>query len=307
MRINLYLPTLNAGAKWPEVIAAINAQTATFSRRVIIDSGSTDGTLSPDYTRGFEIISIHKSQFDHGGTRQMAVERYPDADIFVFLTQDAILASQHAVQRLVEAFENNPKLAVAYGRQRPHKGAKTLEAHARLFNYPEQSNTRSRSDAGRYGIKTISCSNSFAAYRKEAFMQCGGFPSGSILGEDVILAGKMLLQNWEIAYVAEAEVYHSHNYTLLEEYKRYFDIGVFHADNSWIFDHYGRAESEGLKYVQSEFSYVLRHNALALPKSMASVVAKWLGYKAGLRHMHLPNHINKAFSMHRHFWDRHTL
>jgi rhamnosyltransferase len=304
MKINLYIPTLNAGTLWPQVLEGIESQTVTFAKKIIIDSGSTDGTLSFPSVKTFEILSLDKKDFDHGGTRQMAVEKFPDADIYVFLTQDAILASPDAIANLVRPFETDPNLGMVYGRQLPHRGAKELEAHARLFNYPETSQIRALKDAGKYGIKTISCSNSFAAYRRPAFEEAGGFPSGSILGEDVIIAGQMLLKGWKKAYIADAQVHHSHDYSIKEEFKRYFDIGVFHADNDWIFDHFGRAESEGMKYLKSEISYLIKNNPLLLPKSGASLFAKWLGYKVGLVHDSIPLHFNKMFSMHHRFWDQ---
>ncbi|AWW29644.1 rhamnosyltransferase [Echinicola strongylocentroti] len=302
MKINLFIPTLNAGAKWNQTLAKIAEQTAVFHRKILIDSGSTDGTLQAPLLDDWEVMAIDKKDFDHGGTRQMAVEKFNDADIFIFLTQDAIPADKHALSILVASLENNAELGMAYGRQLPHLGAKTLEAHARLFNYPAQSEVRSLKDHEQYGIKTISCSNSFAAYRKVAFEEAGGFPKGLILGEDAYIAGKMLLKGWKMAYIANACVHHSHDYTVKEEFKRYFDIGVFHAKSKWIFEHYGRAEGRGFQYLQSELTYASKNNPLALPKSIASLFAKWTGYKIGLNHKKLPTSFNKFLSMHKHFW-----
>lgn len=306
MKINLFIPTLNAGPLWEKVIESIRLQSISFHRKVIIDSGSTDGTLRTPLVNGFDIIHIDKNNFDHGGTRQMAVETYPDADIFLFLTQDAILANESSVENLVKMLENNPRLGLAYGRQLPHKHAKALEAHARLFSYPDHSVIRRLEDADRFKIRTISCSNSFAAYRKTAFFEAGGFPDGVIMGEDVIIAGKMLLKNWHSAYVAEAQVYHSHDYTIKEEFKRYFDIGVFHAGHQWIFEKFGRAEGEGLKYLKSELSYLQKHDATLIPKALITLFAKLLGYKTGLAHKYLPRRLKGSFSMHSRFWNVRT-
>ncbi|MGF1637628.1 MAG: glycosyltransferase family 2 protein [Cyclobacteriaceae bacterium] len=302
MKVNLFIPTYNAGTKWIQVVDSIRSQTITFNRKVIIDSGSDDGTLADHLIADFELIQIDKRSFDHGGTRQMAVETYPDADVFVFMTQDAILAQENAIERLVDEMKNNPKLGMVYGRQLPHINAKTLETHARLFNYPTQSQVRSLADAEKYKVKTISCSNSFSAYHKVALVESGGFPSGSILGEDVIVAGKMLLKGWHMAYVADAQVYHSHDYTIKEEFKRYFDIGVFHRDNDWIFEKFGRAESEGIKYLKSELHYIVKNNLTVLPKAILSLLAKWLGYKVGLNYSRIPKRWIPSLSMHSHFW-----
>lgn len=270
---------------------------------MVIDSGSSDNTRTEAQAAGFEMESIAASDFDHGGTRQRAVEKHPQADIYVFLTQDAIPANTQALANLIRAFDD-PQVGVAYGRQLPHPKASIPEAHARLFNYPSRSHVRQLSDVDQYGIKTIFCSNSFAAYRRSAFEMVGGFPIGTIMGEDAITAGNLLLKGWKIAYVADACVYHSHNYTLREEFERYFDIGVFHRSNPWIFKAFGRANREGMKYVKSEVNYVARRNFLLLPKVCCSFLAKWLGYKLGLQYERLPDHMRKAFSMYKRYWDK---
>lgn len=304
MKVHLFIPTLNAGKLWKDVLEGVAKQTYPISRLVIIDSGSTDGTLDLINEETCDLIQIDKKDFDHGGTRQMAAETFPDADVFVFLTQDAILAEPDALAVMVRALEENPSLGMVYGRQLPHKNAKVLEAHARLFNYPAKSKVKGMEDTERYGIRTISCSNSFAAYRKTAFFDVNGFPSGSILGEDVLIAGKMLLRGWKMAYLSEAKIHHSHDYTATEEFKRYFDIGVFHANNQWIFEKFGRAESEGLKYLKSELNYTSKHNPLLIPKCLVATGAKLLGYNLGLHYQSLPVGLRKSFSMTKAYWSR---
>jgi|AntRauMFilla1563_2_1112583.scaffolds.fasta_scaffold08926_2 rhamnosyltransferase len=304
MKVNLFIPTLNAGNIWKEVLEGVQIQGFPLSKIIIIDSGSTDETLELSGELRTDLIQIDKQDFDHGGTRQLAVEKFSDADIFVFLTQDAILANPDAIQLMVEALEQDPTLGMVYGRQLPHKDAKVLEAHARLFNYPSESKIKSLKDADRYGIKTISCSNSFAAYRKTAFFDVNGFPAGSILGEDVLIAGKMLLKGWKMAYLGDAEVHHSHDYSALEEFKRYFDIGVFHVNNDWIFEHFGRAEGEGFKFLKSEVTHVLNHNPLLLPKSVIATFSKFIGYKLGLNYRKIPFAVRKSLSMTKAYWEK---
>ncbi len=301
MNINLYIPTLNAGDRFADLLAALNQQTYPIGMKVLVDSGSTDGTVDLARANGFEVIGLGPNGFDHGGTRQWAISHFPDADIYVFLTQDAIPAHPEMLENLVAAF-SDPEIGMAYGRQLPHEGATLMEAHARLFNYPPQTQVRRLADADTYGIKTISCSNSFAAYRRSAFEAVGGFPLGTIMGEDVIVAGKLLLKGWKMAYVGDARVYHSHAYRLREEFERYFDIGVFHSDNRWIFDSFGRADGEGFRYAQSEMRYVVWRKPWQLPKVLASFVAKWVGYKLGLSYRSLPIRLRKAFSMYKAFW-----
>lgn len=299
--VNLYIPTLNGGERFRELLEALAGQTLQPKQCVVVDSGSTDGTVEAAREYGFDVMGLGGKPFDHGGTRQLAIDTYPGADIYVFLTQDAVPADPSALANIVDAFDD-PQIGMAYGRQLPRRNATLMERHARLFNYPPPTQVRSLNDADQYGIKTISCSNSFAAYRRTALVQAGGFPSGTIMGEDVIVAGRLLLDGWKMAYVGDARVFHSHDYSIREEFERYFDIGVFHSDNRWIFESFGRADGEGFRYAKSEIRYVGRRSLSLLPKVFCSFGAKWLGYKLGLAYRSLPPKLRKAFSMYKGYW-----
>jgi len=300
-KISILIPVYNAGSNWLEALENIDNQSITPNRKIIIDSGSTDNTVLLAKKFGYEILTINKKDFDHGYARQLLAEAAADSDILVFLTQDCILANPQSLVNLIAAFDDE-KVGIAYGRQLPRQGAKILEAHARNFNYPEISVTKSIENKKEMGIKTASCSNSFAAYRKTALNEVGGFPLNSIFGEDVIVGGLLLINGWKIAYIGNATGYHSHDYTVLEEFKRYFDVGVFHQTNHWLLDEFGSASGEGLKYVKSELKCVIKNNIFLLPKMTASVLAKWLGYKLGLNYLRLPNNLKKGFSMHKSYW-----
>jgi rhamnosyltransferase len=299
--VSLYIPTLNAGTNWIEVLESIKIQTLGLARKVIIDSGSIDNTIALAKQYGFDVIQINSKDFNHGKTRQQLVDLFNDVDICVFLTQDAILASADSVKNIVEAF-NDPVVGIAYGRQLPHKNAKPLETHARLFNYPNSPEVVSIADVSTKGFKVFFCSNSFSAYRRSALLSVGGFPADSIMGEDAIVAAKMLQQGFKKAYVTDATAYHSHTYTLSEEFKRYFDTRVFHEQNTWLIESYGRPTGEGLKFVKSEIKYIVKNDPKYLAKSIASLGAKWLGYKLGKHYNKMPLSILKKLSMHKHYW-----
>jgi len=303
MNVGILVPTLNAGMNWERFLTSLDSQSLLVKRKIIIDSGSLDNTIGLAIDHGFEVEYINKKDFDHGYARHLLSEAAGDCDILIYLTQDAILAGDDALKNLVSAFEDE-MVGLAYGRQLPHEGAKVLETHARLFNYPPNSVVKALADKSRLGIKTASCSNSFAAYRRSAYCEVGGFPLQTIFAEDVIVGGKMLIKGWNIAYVSNSEVYHSHDYTIVEEFKRYFDIGVYHATNMWLIDEFGKADGEGLKYLKSELLYVMKNNILVLPKMVASIGAKFLGYKLGMMHDKLSLKQKKNLSMHKMYWDK---
>ena len=268
---------------------------------LFIDSSSIDNSVKILNANKIPVQRIKKGDFDHGATRQFATELV-DADIYVFMTQDALPADKDAIGNLLKAFDD-PNVGCAYGRQLPHKDANILASHARAFNYPEESYVRSYEDRKQYGIKTCFNSNSFAAYRKTALQDVGGFPSKNILGEDMFVAARMLQDNWKVAYCADAQVYHSHNYTLMQEFKRYFDIGVFHHEQSWILKDFSSPEDEGMKYVKSELNYCWKgKHYLVIIRSYFTILLKFIGYKLGKNYTFLPQSLRPKLSMCSFYW-----
>lgn len=279
-RIGLFVPTLDAGELWQDWLAAFARQTRKPEYLLAIDSGSSDATVEQARARGFTVRIIPRASFNHGGTRQLGVESMKDADILVFLTQDAVLAEPEALARLLEAFAD-PEVGAAYGRQLPHPNARPIGAHARLFNYPPESQLRSFEDRARFGLKTAFVSNSFAAYRRGALATVGGFPIGTPTNEDTFVAGKMLRAGWKIAYRADARVYHSHDYGYLDEFRRYLAIGRFHAGAPWLRRSFGQAEGEGWRFVLSEWRYLIRRAPWLIPSALFRTGLKWLGFRLG--------------------------
>lgn len=302
MNCALCLLTLNAATTLNPFAEALIAQSLYGFDCLVIDSASDDNTVTLLETAGFRVHSIPRTAFNHGATRQLAVELSPDAEIIIFMTQDAILADCFSLQHLVETFAD-PSVGAAYGRQLPATDATPIAAHARLFNYPAVSYVRSAADIPVYGIKTAFLSNSFAAYRRSALMAVGGFPSLAILSEDTMVATKMLLSGWKIAYCAEAPCYHSHNYTPFKEFQRYFDIGVFHAREAWYLQVLGGAEGEGKRFVWSELRYLRQHAPALIPAALLRTALKLLGYRLGRLERYLPRRIKRVLSMNRGFWE----
>lgn len=289
--IHVIIPVYNPDGKFLKLLESLSVQSVESLPVLIIDSGTDAEYMKsiPD-TLDIKIKHIDVKDFNHGGTRQMGMDLYPDSDIFVFLTQDAILKDTYAIEHLVQVFDD-AQVGCSYGRQLPHSDAKFFSAIARNTNYPPKSNIRSLEDRNRYGMKTAFISNSFAAYRKSAMQEVGGFPTHTILSEDMCVAARMLLNGWKIAYVSDACVYHSHNYTILQEFKRYFDIGVFHAREKWIRDSFGEAEGSGLEFVKTEIKTILKQNPLLLFEMVARDGMKFLGYRLGLHESMMCNGI----------------
>ncbi|MFZ5580750.1 MAG: glycosyltransferase [Pseudomonadota bacterium] len=302
-RTALIIPTRNAGRLWDEVLSAIDRQDGRLGQCLVIDSESGDDTQDAATAHGCELIQIRSETFDHGGTRQIGVRHTSAREFIIFLTQDAVLASPDALGRLLSAFDD-PLVGAAFGRQLPRQEAGPLEAHARRFNYPMESRTSELADATNMGIKSAFLSNSFAAYRRTALESVGGFPERTILGEDMLTAARMLQNSWRIAYRADACVYHSHDYSIVQEFRRYFDTGVMHAREAWLIESFGKTEGEGLRYVKSELHWLIRHAPWLIPEALCRTIAKFTGYKLGRMERFLPATVKAQLSMHKNFWTR---
>lgn len=298
MAINfcLCIPTFNPGDYAREQAIAIAMQGLKPNRIVVIDSASDDGAVESYRGCNAEIKAIERVDFNHGSTRQLVLDIAPKAEIYLFLTQDAIPVNNESFENLMNAFSDE-NVGAAYGRQLPRQEATAIEAHARLFNYGPKDLIKSKIDIPRIGIKAAFISNSFAAYRRVALRQVGGFPKNVIFGEDTYVAARMILEGWKIAYKSSAEVYHSHDYTVLEEFRRYFDVGAFHASEPWIRERFGKAEREGGRFVRSELLYLWKHAKLKSPSSIVRTSVKYFGYRLGTVSRYFPKAINRACNM----------
>lgn len=295
------VPTLNGGETFLQLLTSLEEQTLKPAALIVIDSGSEDGTVQAAEAEGAKVYQVSQEVFDHGGTRQVAVNMAEAIDVVVFLTQDAVLANCDALHNLMDCFEDT-EIGGAYGRQLPHPGAGIFGSHVRLFNYPEISRVRSLTDAD-LGIKAAFMSNSFAAYRRSVLIAVGGFPVNVILGEDTYVAAKMLLAGWKISYCADACVYHSHDFSLVEEFRRYFNTGIFHNRESWLLKKFGRVEGEGIRYFLSEIKYCREKGKPSwILWSIVRCFTKYLAYNLGKAEEALPRYVKRRLSSSPNYW-----
>ena len=269
-KITVVIPVLNAGSNALLITDALKHQTLQPDEILVIDSASTDDSVHLFEEIGAKIISIRREDFDHGGTRNVAFEK-SKADVYIFMTQDAIPVDVNAFENLVRALFDNPNCGLVYGRQMPVSTAGAFARHARLFNYPA-------------GDQTV---------------------VNTLFAEDSIAAAKLLQRSWSIGYVPQAVVTHSHDYSLKQDFCRYFDVGAFHSMNRWYIDFLGKAAGEGKRFVRSEYNY-LKQEGVTLPlfRVILRNGVRWLGYNVGRLHNHLPSGLCRRISPNKAFWKR---
>ena len=232
---------------------------------------------------GFDNIEIHhlkEEEFDHGGTRKNAA-RYSDAAFLIYMTMDAYPADEHLIEKLIAPFEKDDSIAVSYARQLPRKGASPIERYNRLFNYPEGDLKKTKADKERLGIKTYFCSDVCACYRRDIYDELGGHTDHTNFNEDMIYAHKAVESGYSIYYASEASVIHSHDYSVMEQYRRNIELGRSQAEHPEIFDSVP-SEGEGRRLVKGCISYLLKQGYwYLLPEFIAQCAGRYLGYRKG--------------------------
>ena len=134
--VAVLIPTLNAGSEFESLLIKLSRQKYIQNMKiVIVDSGSTDGTLETAKDFGVSLISIPSSEFNHGLTRNLAAEYAKDCDFFVFLTQDALPVSDYLVHDLVNSFKSDPKIVAVTSRQVPRSDADLFACWSMYYHY----------------------------------------------------------------------------------------------------------------------------------------------------------------------------
>jgi rhamnosyltransferase len=300
--VSVIIPTWN-GEQWLEqLLTMLEQQTLVPDEILVIDSGSTDTTPAIARRHNVRLETIAQQDFDHGGTRTMAAG-LAVGEILIYMTQNAVPASRDALKLLIEPFSKNEKVAATYGRQLANSDATLFSRHLRLFNYPEDSEIRCWADRAVFGFKTIFISNSFAAYRRDLLAAHGFFAGKLLFGEDTLTVAKLLENGYCVAYVSEACVYHSHNYSIWQDFKRYFDIGVFHSHQAGQLEKFGGPGGAGRKYVCAELSMLVAEKKyLLLPESLLRNAGKLIAYNLGKHYTIIPRCWAERLSMNRNWW-----
>lgn len=245
-------------------------------------------------------ISVH--EFDHGGTRHMAVDM-SDAEFFVCMTQDALPYDEYLIEKLLAPMSDNENIAATYARQLPNSDAAVTEKYVRQFNYPEKSYVKNKASLATLGIKTYFCSNVCAAYRRSTYEKLGGFILKTIFNEDMIYAAAAIKGGCSIGYAADAKVYHSHNYSGKQQFHRNFDLAVSQAQHPEIFEGV-KSESEGMKLVKDMRAYLASiHKSYLMPGFIINCGCRYLGYRLGKNYKKLPRFLIKKITSNKAYWD----
>jgi rhamnosyltransferase len=301
MRISVIIPVRGASEKvLRRLVLSLREQTVVPEEILLVET--SEGGIP-----GFRIdlpsvrhLTVRREDFDHGRTRNMAA-REALGDVLVFMTQDAEPADRTLIENLTKPL-SAPGVRAAYGRQLARPGAKPTERFLRCFNYPEESRVTGAEDIPRLGIKAMFFSNVCSAVRREFWEKAGGFPSGIVLSEDLVLAAELVHRGYRIAYAADAGVYHSHAGSWLRQFRHYFDIGTMLAENAAL-HRIPPPEGEGRRFLREQIHFLARTGHRRwIPYALFETAMKFAGYLLGRRFAGMPFAWKSAISLNRNYW-----
>lgn len=301
--VDVIIPAYRPGEGWKQMLRGLEGQTWPVHRLIVMNTGKENWKAAYEKTTiSMEVHHLTREEFDHGKTRDQAA-RMSRADYLLFMTQDALPEDCHLIEKLVEAMERDEKIGAAYARQLPRKDCRLMEQYTRQFNYPEKSRVKWLADLPELGIKTYFCSNVCAMYRRELYLQLGGFVQKAIFNEDMIFAGELIQKGYGVAYAAEAKVVHSHNYSAIQQFHRNFDLAVSQADHPEVFAGI-RSEGEGIRLVKKNAGWLCRQGKPWLVIQLVWQSGwKYLGYLLGKRYQKLPKWVIPRCTMNPKYWE----
>ena len=308
MTVDVLIPVYRPDRKFARLLQMLKMQTVKPEKIIVMNTEKA--YWNPAGFEGVDGLEVHHltiEEFDHGGTRNRAAG-YAQADVMIFMTDDAVPADEYLIERLVDALgQNGPgneTVAAAYARQLPAPDCRLIERRTRDFNYPAESRIKTKADLSRLGIKTYFASNVCCAYRRDIFEKQGGFTKSTIFNEDMIYAAGVIKAGYAVAYAADAQVIHSHNLSPIQQFHRNFDMAVSQAEHPEVFAGLP-SEGEGIRLVKDTAAWLLKQGRFwLLPSLVFTSGCKYLGYRLGKNYEKLPKKAVLWCSMSPLYWEK---
>jgi rhamnosyltransferase len=180
---------------------------------IVIDSGSTDGSLEISRAFPLRLIEIPPSEFNYGSTKNFSL-RHAGGEFVVFVSQDAIPADTAWLRELVEPMTGDPGIAAVYSRQLEHEPCNLFERFMLRTAYGEKPILWDDYDA----CAGMSFSNASSALRRSLLEEV---PFLKVpFAEDRVWAVEMIRRGGSILYNPASRVIHSHDLSVRQFYSR---------------------------------------------------------------------------------------
>jgi rhamnosyltransferase len=301
--VSILIPVKDGGEDLAACFAGISRQRGVADPEVVVvDSGSSDGSVDLARDFGAQVIEIAAPEFDHGRTRNLAAEK-ASGEVLVFISQDAEPLGTSWLETLVSRLDSDAGIAGVYGRQLARHDAVPPESYFLDYLYGSTPRVQALDGAAGLSMDTTLFSNANGAMRRDVWEQFP-FAEDMIMSEDQEWARRVLLAGWRLAYEPAAAVRHSHSYTLGTAFRRFFDSGVS-ADRSYLPAPGAAAALRGnaLRYASGELRWLGRSgNRRWIPYTCVYELTKFAGLQLGRRHRLLGARLSRRLSARPEWW-----
>lgn len=233
--VSVVIPTLNAGAEFEFLLRKLRTQLGV--RRieiVIVDSGSTDATVSMARAAGAVVVEIPPVEFSHSGTRNLGADT-ATGDYVLFMVQDAYPIGDHWVYGLLDYLRDHASeglVAVSCAEYCRDDSDMMYECNIatyyRFLGCKEVDRIAAFRDADHESLRTMGqLSDVSCLIPRDRFMQ---YRYRGKFAEDLDLGVRLIQDGHRIAMLASVKVIHSHNRTSFYYLKRSFVDIVFLVD-----------------------------------------------------------------------------
>ncbi len=302
--ISVVIPVKDGGDGLARCLDGIRSQqTEEAVEIVVVDSGSIDGSVGVAGARGALVHEIPAHAFSHGASRNLGAGR-ARGELLVFLSQDAVPVDGQWLSRLTAAFDQHPELAGVYGRQLANDGATPPEEYFLDFLYGTTPRTQRAAALHQLSMDTTLFSNVNSAIPRQIWERYP-FVEDIIMSEDQEWSRRLLLEGYSIAYEPAAAVRHSHKYTIVGAFRRFFDSGAS-SDRAYMA---GRQHSSRVlrraatRYALGEMAWLWRTGRRRwIPYAVFYESAKLAGLFCGAKHGRIPLGVKRRLSAMPAYW-----
>ena len=209
MNCSIVIRAYNEEKHIVRLLEGLRQQTLKDVEIILVDSGSTDQTVSIAESFGARVVHIPSAEFTFGGALNFGL-RAATRELIVIASAHVYPVYPDWLESLLRPFEDE-RVALTYGKQRGYERSKYSEQQIYHQWYPDASNPSQT---------TAFCNNANAAIRKSLWEQ--NQYDETLTGlEDLAWAKWAQKNDYKIAYIAEAEIIHIHNETPHGVFNRY--------------------------------------------------------------------------------------
>lgn len=213
--VSVVIPTLNAGPEFRQLMQMLSIQ-KPFARIeiIVIDSGSTDETVSIAQEYNAKIICIPQEQFSHSYVRNLGADHSSGSDYLLFMTQDALPPTEHWTYRMYAAAVTHGAAAVSCSETMKED----VDLYYRViswghYKYLGVLNTDKIMQLPKhqtYNTLRVNAQlmNNSCFIRKDVFM---GYKFRLEYAEDLDLGLRLIKNGHKLALLGQTRVIHSHN------------------------------------------------------------------------------------------------